>query len=201
VDLDRQKSALRKQSLRSRDALPEQARAHYSSSICDRAFAIIASKKVDQIHCYLSFRSEVATNQLIAKLHSANIKVTVPSVREGGAMVHLEHLPDDLLIEKTFGIREPVEQRTVLHNDFDVVFLPLAAFDRKGVRLGYGRGFYDYFLKTLPKDTLRIGLAFASQEVSNVPREEHDALMDFVITEKELIDCSDLNIEHTVTHG
>ena len=68
---------------------------------------------------------------------------------------------------------------------FDVVFIPLLAFDRAGNRLGFGGGFYDTFLESVrcPK----IGLAYSFQETESVPVEPHDCGLDCIITEKEVI--------------
>jgi 5-formyltetrahydrofolate cyclo-ligase len=64
--------------------------------------------------------------------------------------------------------------------------VPLAAFDRRGHRIGYGKGFYDRALANLPHATT-IGLAFATQEIDHVPDEAHDRALDFVVTEREII--------------
>jgi len=121
-------------------------------------------------------------------MRSQKIQVIVPVITADGSMGHAEYDEHDLLVERAFGISEPVEMRTVTDLKFDAVFVPLVAFDRSGARLGYGKGYYDRFLKLLPKETLRIGLAFAVQEVPSIPREKHDELLQYVLTESELIE-------------
>ena len=72
----------------------------------------------------------------------------------------------------------------------DIMLTPLAAFDRAGHRIGYGRGYYDRTLKPLRamKRITVIGIGFAVQEIDTVPAANHDEQLDCVLTERELID-------------
>jgi 5-formyltetrahydrofolate cyclo-ligase len=93
------------------------------------------------------------------------------------------------LVEVQMKIKEPPpEAREVLP---DLLFVPLAAFDRKGGRLGYGAGYYDRTLaklRTLKKITA-VGIAFGVQELLEIPQESHDEPLDYVLTERDLIFC------------
>jgi 5-formyltetrahydrofolate cyclo-ligase len=73
----------------------------------------------------------------------------------------------------------------------DVLLVPLLAFDRRGHRLGYGAGYYDMTINRLrdAKTILAIGIAFAAQEVEEVPNTPRDARLDLVLTEQDMIDC------------
>ena len=86
-------------------------------------------------------------------------------------------------------IPEPAAHLPACHPD--VLFIPLAAFDRRGYRIGYGAGHYDRALASLKakKPVLAIGIAYATQEVPEVPAEPHDQRLDFVLTEREAISC------------
>jgi 5-formyltetrahydrofolate cyclo-ligase len=70
------------------------------------------------------------------------------------------------------------------------MLVPLAAFDRSGHRIGYGAGHYDYTLAHLRKTKaiIAIGIAFAAQEIEQVPALSHDVALDYVLTEKQLFD-------------
>ena len=70
------------------------------------------------------------------------------------------------------------------------MLVPLAAFDRAGHRIGYGAGYYDMTIARIRamKPVTAIGLAFAAQEADKVPAEPHDAPLDLVLTEKDVID-------------
>jgi 5-formyltetrahydrofolate cyclo-ligase len=67
--------------------------------------------------------------------------------------------------------------------------VPLAAFDRAGHRIGYGAGYYDMTIRSLreKKPVVAIGLAFAVQEIPQVPATERDERLDLVLTEREII--------------
>lgn len=85
-----------------------------------------------------------------------------------------------------FGVMEPVGEEALQP---DIVIVPLLAFDRAGMRLGYGGGFYDRTLAGLRGRAQAIGLGFAAQEVAAVPCEATDAALDMIVTEAEVIVC------------
>ncbi len=70
------------------------------------------------------------------------------------------------------------------------LIVPLACFDRAGHRIGYGAGYYDMTINALraKKKVVAVGIAFAAQEIAQVPATERDARLDFVLTERETID-------------
>jgi 5-formyltetrahydrofolate cyclo-ligase len=95
--------------------------------------------------------------------------------------------PGDVLIKGGFGVREPGPDAPEC---FPVALLvPLAAFDRRGHRLGYGKGHFDRAIAALSQKhpVLTVGLAYAAQEVDDVPAEPHDRGLDLVVTERETI--------------
>jgi 5-formyltetrahydrofolate cyclo-ligase len=92
------------------------------------------------------------------------------------------------------GIPEPADTDASLAPDaLDVVLVPLLGFDRRGHRLGFGGGYYDRsfaFLRDVerPAKPLLVGIGYALQEVERVPHEDWDVPLDYVATERELID-------------
>lgn len=90
------------------------------------------------------------------------------------------------LVSAGFGTTVPDEASPLMRPD--VMLVPLAAFDARGGRLGYGKGHYDTAIAALEKDArvLRIGLAFSVQEVDHVPTEPHDQLLHGILTETGL---------------
>ena len=89
--------------------------------------------------------------------------------------------PGQPLVARTWGIREPADDAAEIEPD--VLLIPLLAFDRRGVRLGYGGGYYDRTLETLRarKRVTAIGLGFAEQEVAQAPCGRHDQRLDWVL--------------------
>lgn len=92
-------------------------------------------------------------------------------------------LTDNTKIRKNeFNIPEPVDGIEVLSKKIDVVFVPLLAFDKKGNRVGYGKGFYDKFLSECKPDVIKIGLSFFESEELISDVFETDVLLDYCVT-------------------
>ena len=92
-----------------------------------------------------------------------------------------------------FGIPEPVAAEILAASALDVVLLPAVGFDRQGHRLGTGGGYYDRtfaFRKQSPAPPLLIGIAFACQEVEAIEVATWDVDLDWVVTEREAINCA-----------
>ena len=133
-----------------------------------------------------SFNSEGHTHEMI-KDALRNKTVIIPKV------AHSELEPSviidfDNLIPAKFGILEPIELMKIAYKNIDLVLVPGIVFDKEGHRIGYGFGYYDKFLKKVPK-AVKVGLAFDFQIVDRIPAEEHDVPVDFIITEKRIIEC------------
>lgn len=143
-----------------------------------------AFRRAEVVHCYVAWRNEVRTHELIRQLLAEGRRVVVPVVdRERQALQHAEITRFDELQPGAFGILEPPPERRrlVQPEDLDVVLVPGVAFDRFGNRLGYGGGYYDGFLKGL--DAVKIGLAYAFQLVDRLPTNARDQRVDYVVTE------------------
>jgi 5-formyltetrahydrofolate cyclo-ligase len=87
-----------------------------------------------------------------------------------------------------WGIREPTPAAPEVFPD--ILIVPLLVFDRRGHRIGYGAGYYDMTIARLRemKPVTAIGIAFAAQEIDEVPTTPRDARLDLVLTEREIID-------------
>jgi 5-formyltetrahydrofolate cyclo-ligase len=94
----------------------------------------------------------------------------------------------DELASGVWGIREPKPDAPQVFPD--ILLVPMLVFDRRGHRIGYGAGYYDMTITDLRarKSVLAVGIAFAAQEIAEVPITPHDARLDFVLTEREAID-------------
>lgn len=95
------------------------------------------------------------------------------------------------MVPNRFGILEPPRGtfKSILPESIDLFLLPGLAFDRRGGRLGYGRGHYDRLLEGLPSHIKKAGLAFEFQIVSHIPQMPGDVLMDYVVTPNGCITC------------
>jgi 5-formyltetrahydrofolate cyclo-ligase len=128
-------------------------------------------------------KDEIDIRPLLATLHGRGHPTALPVTgRRGSALVFRTWKPGDTLAPGRFGTSHPTGEECTP----DVVLVPLLAFDCQGNRLGYGGGFYDRTLALLPR-ALRIGCAFASQELDSVPQGPYDQRLHAVVTEAGLI--------------
>ena len=184
--MNQMKAALRQDMMARRDALPERERR--SAAICAQIIAMPTYAAARSIHCFLAMRSEVDTRPLIAEALARGKQVAVPVVVPKAAeLTHawLDSLDAGDLVAGNFGTFNPRDMRPAHPGDWDLTIVPLLAFDRRGYRLGYGKGFYDRLLGGAPMPT--IGVAFAAQEVDALPVEPFDVPLDCIVTEDEVI--------------
>jgi 5-formyltetrahydrofolate cyclo-ligase len=173
---------LRRLALDRRAALADADRAGMNHAIA-RALLDIAIAPAAAIAAYLPIRGEVDLGEAIAAFDGRGHPVGLP-VTAGETMSFRRWRPGEALVPLAFGTRGPTPDAAPLRPD--VILLPLAAFDARGGRIGYGRGFYDRAIAGLRADGASprlIGVAFSVQEVGNVPLEPHDALLDLIVTE------------------
>ena len=142
------------------------------------------------VSVFLPIRGEPDTRPLLDALDDAGFRTALPVTPARGLPLRFRRWTSgDPLAAGSWQIPEPLPDAS--EADPDVLFVPLAAFDRRGHRLGYGAGFYDNALARLrsTKPVLAIGVAFSVQEVEMVPTEPHDEPLDAIVTERDLILC------------
>jgi 5-formyltetrahydrofolate cyclo-ligase len=128
---------------------------------------------------------EIDIRPLLGALHDRGHRVTLPvTPRRGEALTFRGWQPGDVLVPERFGTMRPTGDLLTP----DMLLIPLLAFDASGGRLGYGGGFYDRTLAQLP-GRLRMGCAFAAQQVDAVPFGPYDMRLDAVATENGIIRC------------
>jgi 5-formyltetrahydrofolate cyclo-ligase len=183
------KSELRKAALELRDALPAAGRQAAAEVVAARAFPLPVTPGVI-ISGYLPLKSEFNPLPLMRKLATAGTAFALPVVAgRGKPLIMRAYKFGQELGAGVWGIREPKPDAPEVAPD--ILLVPLAAFDRRGGRIGYGAGYYDMTINALrgTKSVAAVGLAYAAQEVPSVPTTERDALLDLVLTEHDVIDC------------
>ncbi|MEP6928271.1 MAG: 5-formyltetrahydrofolate cyclo-ligase, partial [Ginsengibacter sp.] len=124
---------------------------------------------ISYVHTYIASEKlgEADTSSLTRYLAFKNpgLKVLVPKIDiAAGTMQHF-HFHDEVeLLHNAFGIAEPIRGEIFEPHEIDLVLVPLLAFDRRGYRVGYGKGYYDKFLSQCRKDVIKIGLSFFDPE-------------------------------------
>lgn len=145
------------------------------------------------IMSYVSIGQEVFTHEFIIQALKEGKKIIVPVTKPDTRELLLSqvlHFKEDLTIGH-WGLLEPKKEamRPVPSSELDLILVPGLAFTMDGFRLGYGGGYYDRFLSTLEKKPPTIGLSFELQLVDEFPVEDFDIPVDFILTEKRLIEA------------
>jgi 5-formyltetrahydrofolate cyclo-ligase len=185
---DTTKSSLRAAALAARDALSSELRAAAAETIALRGlpFEIMPGTVVAG---YSPIRSEIDPVPLMRKLGASGVLLALPAIMAGDQPLKFRAWsPGDRLRRGRLGILEPSADANEVVPD--ILLVPLAAFDRAGHRIGYGAGHYDRTLEQLRKlkAITAVGVAFAVQEVEAVPALLHDAALDYVLTETNVLD-------------
>lgn len=136
-------------------------------------------------HIFLSIeeQKEVNTDYVLNILSGKDKNILISkSDFETGNMTHFL-LTDSTLIKKNdYNIPEPIDGIEISNDKIEVVFVPLLAFDSKGHRVGYGKGFYDRFLANCKPETVKIGLSFFDPEDEINDILESDVRLDYCVT-------------------
>ena len=144
------------------------------------------------VSLYWAIGDEAPTQPLMAALHEAGFDVALPVTGEAGsALTFRRWTPDSATVPGRMAIPEPPADATALTPD--VLFVPLAAFDRRGHRVGYGAGFFDRTLARLRAEgeVTAIGVAYAAQEALFIPAVDHDEPLDLIVTETDTLVIAD----------
>lgn len=150
-------------------------------------------KRAKVILFYLALKDEVQTREMIKRSLEEGKTVLIPFVD----FKKREIIPSELkdydkeLIRGEWNILQPAKDfyRPFSLNLINLIIVPGVAFDRKGNRLGFGKGFYDRLLGKVCSKVNLISLAFELQLIKAIPVQSYDIPIDYIITEKEIINC------------
>lgn len=182
----RTKQNLRKAVLVRRDQQPQAQSAHASACLGANLKTLPELLAAKSLAAFWPLPGEVDLRPLLAALYDQGKVIALPVMIDNRLIFRQWH-PGSAMQKKAFGVMEPGTDCPVVTPD--ILLAPLVAFDRKGGRLGYGKGFYDRTLANGPGSgaPMTIGVAFAIQEIDSVPLEPHDQLLDAVVTEAEIL--------------
>jgi 5-formyltetrahydrofolate cyclo-ligase len=179
------KNELRKRLLKDRLAMApalvkqwsERVQAHFlgSQGYCDAGC----------IGFYAAFDNEVDTRTAFERARSDGKITAFPKVTGPGEMVYLEERLYEKMQPNQWGILEPADGRQqVAISDLDLVVVPGVGFDRSGLRLGFGGGFYDRLLERVKPETVTVGFGYSFQVLDKIPKAGHDRKVKRVVTEQ-----------------
>jgi 5-formyltetrahydrofolate cyclo-ligase len=163
-----------------------------SKLIQSHLFSLPEYKESSIIMFYVSIEREVYTHDMIKRALTEKKDVVVPLVLESQDIMLTCKISDFRDLKPgPWGIPQPVKEKiqNVPLSSLDLIIVPGIAFDRRGNRLGRGKGFYDRFLKLVGPKVPKVALAFSSQIVEKVPVTENDIAVDKIVTEDGVINC------------
>ncbi len=143
-------------------------------------------KKADAVMTYVSFGSEVKTDAVLEKILSDGKTAAVPLCGEGSEMTARVIRSRAELSPGAYGVLEPSETAPLVAKDrIGLIIVPGLGFDKNGYRIGYGKGYYDRFLKDYRGAAA--GLCFCACLYEKICRGPHDQKVGFIITESGII--------------
>jgi 5-formyltetrahydrofolate cyclo-ligase len=188
LSIEATKTELRRELLKRRESIPAHVHAAAARAIAERTLPIELRPGII-VSGYSPLKSEINPLPLMRRFAEAGAQLALPVIAgRGQPLVMRSWTFGQELGAGVWGIREPNPESTEVFPD--ILIVPLLAFDRRGDRIGYGAGYYDMTimrLRTL-KPIIALGVAFAAQEIDEVPTSPRDARLDLVLTEHGIMD-------------
>ena len=181
------KAELRQIYLEKRSGILAEDHAALSQNITEKVFDELNIRQIGSVHCFISLehRGEVETEHIFDRLWGdfPHIQTFAPRVdNESGEMVALPYGRDTRLEQNRWHILEPQDGERADPSTIDVVVVPLLCFDVRGHRVGYGKGYYDRFLKKCRPDCIKAGLSFFPPVERIDDIHEGDLALDICVT-------------------
>jgi 5-formyltetrahydrofolate cyclo-ligase len=178
------KRALRADLRERRQLLSEQAREAAEAGIHAQLDALVAEHGARSISCFLSTPAEPGTRSFVADAVARGIRVLLPVTRADGLLDWAVATPEGDIAEGMYGLPEPVGELLgpIAVNDVDLLVIPAAAVDESGMRLGWGRGFFDKTLGSMERCPPVYAVVYDSEVLDELPSDVHDQPVTGVVT-------------------
>jgi 5-formyltetrahydrofolate cyclo-ligase len=186
--IDSLKTEIRRDAVARRDALPAAERLAAAAAIAGRPLPV-AVRPGAIVSGFSPLKSEINPVPLMRAFAAAGATLALPVVAGRGKPLTMRSWNfGEPLVSGVWGIREPPPRAPEVFPD--ILIVPMLAFDRTGQRIGYGAGYYDMTIARLRgmKPVVALGIAYAAQEIAQIPTTPRDAALDLVLTERETID-------------
>ena len=187
-NIKEEKNRIRSLYKEKRSAIPRDIKQIMDSAICKRFLSLSSYRFADTILLYSPLKNEIDTLPIAADALEKGKKIAYPRCIEDNEMVYHYITSTDQLTPGKYGIMEPSPSLPVFSPEDDsraVCVLPAIVYDKRGYRLGYGKGYYDRFLSSF-KGT-KAGLIYSDFIIDRIPVGRFDLSSDVVITEKGVI--------------
>ncbi|MEO6015578.1 MAG: 5-formyltetrahydrofolate cyclo-ligase [Devosia sp.] len=180
--IEEAKAALRLKARSARAAVLNSTRSDSAKAVAEHFFKAVTMKPTDIVAGYWRIKDEMDIQPILIRLMDSFQPVCLPVVLGDEMPLELRLWEQGApLYEAGFGTLAPSELAPQVEPD--VILMPLLGFDKRGTRLGYGGGYYDRTLEKLGKRPRLVGIAYAAQELEDIPRESHDVPLDVIVTE------------------
>ena len=176
------KTFLRSHYKKKRLSLTKQEVDHLSQRVC-KQLDKLNIWKLKHYHIFISISkyNELDTSYIINKLKSEKKNIIVPKILNN-ELIHIAINDQTEFSINEYGIKEPNNGNSFIIQNLDLIFIPLLAYDLEGHRVGYGKGYYDRFLKLTNKSSLKIGLSFFDPINKIQDIDDNDVKLDYCIT-------------------
>lgn len=183
-DIEHAKRALRAELRERRQLLSDAQREAAASAIAERLDSLVEELGARSVSCFLSTTAEPGTREFVAGAVRRGIRVLLPITRADGLLDWAVATDDGEVAEGLFGLPEPTGEvlSPMAVNDVDLMIIPAAAVDRTGMRMGWGRGYFDKTLGSMEKCPPVYAVVYDSEILDSLPREVHDQPVTGVVT-------------------
>jgi len=182
--IDNAKRALRAELRERRQRRSEAAAEADAAGVKEQLDRLVADLGVRSMSCFISTPTEPGTHEFIVDAVRRGIRVLLPITRSDGLMDWAVATEDGDIVEGLFGLPEPVGEMLspLAVNDVDLLVIPAAAVDRSGMRLGWGRGYFDKTLGSMENCPPVYAVVFDSELLEEVPSDLHDQPVSGAVT-------------------
>lgn len=184
------KRTIRAQFLAERKSRPVEICVGSSVEIQNRFLLSNWFRDADRLALYSAIHNEVLTEAVSMRALEAGKTLAYPRIKDN-VLEFVEVLSRADLIPGLFGVLEPRGHKLVPIETLDLIVVPGVVFDRKGHRLGYGRGFYDRALAVCRDDCTKVGFAYNFQLVASLPVAAYDQALSILMTESCTLNFTD----------
>lgn len=184
-DVEHEKRALRAELRERRQLLSDAQREDAATALTTRLDELVDSLGARSISCFLSTTTEPGTREFVRAAVRRGIRVLLPVTRSDGLLDWVVATDDDDdIAEGLFGLPEPTGEvlGPIAVNDVDLMLIPAAAVDRSGMRMGWGRGYFDKTIGSMQKCPPVYAVIYDSEVLDFLPREVHDQPVTGVVT-------------------
>jgi 5-formyltetrahydrofolate cyclo-ligase len=198
ADAMSQKRALRAELRERRRNLTQSERRTATEGITAQLQALVRRFGAHSVSCYLSAVDEPNTRPFLNWAKQQGVRVLFPISRADGLLDWTTATPGEEEYISAYGVPEAVGEPLgpIAINDVDLIVVAAAAVDRTGMRMGWGRGYYDKTLGSMERCPPVYGVVFDGEFVDEVPRERHDEALDGVVTPTRTVDFPTRTAHH-----